>query len=62
MTFPTFQYISQMNFCRDPFLIRIDQETDKRYRSGKLLQKHSEKGRQDHQISPPELPRPSYEH
>lgn len=28
--FPAFWYISQRNFCRDPFLIRIDQETDKR--------------------------------
>lgn len=49
--FPTFRCTSQRNFLRDPFFIRIDQETEKSQGTTKLLQKHSEKGRQDHWMS-----------
>lgn len=50
--FPAFWCISQKKFLKDPFFTRIDHETDKSQGSTKLLQKHLEKERQDHWMSP----------
>lgn len=50
--FPICWCIFQKNFLRNLFLMRIDQDTDKSQGSTKLLQKHSEKGRQDHWVRP----------